>query len=172
MKYSILVILLYSLVNQTAAQDIFRLEELKLKSNDFTEYVMSEGKTLNEKLPINLVPNGITDFKLYGQDSLAMISIKSKFNEYYDYLLSFQNQKGISNKNLTLIFVESAKDSSNDLKCFKDWYATEAYTIALTLACYQSELLTVKESCIARSIQATLINNTVLAECFKALDKK
>mgnify|MGYP001101916443 FL=1 len=172
MKYSILVILLFSLVTQTVAQDIFGLEELKLKSNDFTEYVMSEGTTLNEKLPINLVPNRITDFKLEGQDSLAMIRIKSKFNEYYDYLLSFQNQKGITTKNLTLIFVESAKDSSNDLKCFKDWYATESHTIALTLACYQSELVTVRESCIARSIQATIINNAVVAECFKVLDKK
>ena len=172
MKYFLFVILLFSLVTHIEAQDVFGLEELKLKSNDFTEYVMNEGKTLNEKLPINLVPNRITDFKLVGQDSLTMVRIKGEFIKYYDFLLSYQDQQGITTKNLTSIFVESAKDSSNDLKCFKDWYATESHTIAVTLACYQSELVTVKESCITRSIQATIINNTNVAECFKALEKK
>ena len=172
MKYQLLFLLFFGLVTKSIAQDVFGLEELKHRSNDFTEFVMSQGQTLNEKLPINLVPNRILDFKLQGQDSLAMVRINNKFIEYYDYLIDYQKQKGITTNNLTSIFIESASDSSNDLDCFKDWYATEAHTIAVTLACYQSDKATVKESCITRSIHVTIINNSNVAECFKALDKK
>lgn len=102
MKYFLYVILLFSLVTHIVAQDVFGLEELKLKSNDFTEYVMNEGKTLNEKIPINLVPNRITDFKLVGQDSLAMVRIKGEFIEYYDSFLAIKTNRELLPKILLL----------------------------------------------------------------------
>ncbi len=172
MKYSILTFFLFSLLNQTYTQDPFGLEELKSKSNDFTEFVMSEGQSLNEKIPSSLVPNRIDDFDLHGQDSLALVRIHGKFVTYYNYLLRYEEQKGISTNNLTSIFIDSANDSPNEMACFKDWYATEAFTIAVSLACYHSDIDAVKESCIARSIHATIVNNANVAECFKALEKK
>ena len=172
MKYHILIFLLFSLVTQSAAQDFFGLEELKVKSKEFTEYVLSQGQSLNAKVPANLVPLRIKDFKLEGKDSLAMVNIDMKSVEYYDFLVSYQKQTGITTNNLCTIFLDSVNDTPIDLKCFKDWYLTEAHTIAVTLACYQSEISSVKESCIARSIQATLINNANVAKCFNALDKK
>lgn len=172
MKFTILVILFFSVQPGLNAQDLFGLEELKLKSNEFTEYVMRAGQTLNEKMPTNLVPNTISDFEMKGADSLALVNINLKFIEYYDYLLNYQNQKGITTNNLTSIFIESLNDSPNNLDCFKDWYDTEARTIAVTLACYHSDIAVVKESCIARSIQVSIINNSNIAECFKYLEKK
>ncbi len=172
MNYLKILVILLVLATNTMAQDLFGLDKLQLKSNEFTEYVMSQGLTLNEKLPINLVPAEIEDFKLQGQDSLAMVRIRVKSFEYYDYLVDYQNKSGITTLNLASIFLESANETSNDSDCFKDWYITEAQTIAVTLTCYQLDIASVKESCIARSIQATIINNSNVAECFKELESK
>jgi len=157
-------------VIDSSAQGMFGLEEMKTKSNDFTKYVMGKGSPLHDRLPVDIVPMAISEFDLSGEDSLAIIQIKEKFIEYYDYLISYQKQNGITTNNLSSIFIESANDAPDQLTCFGDWYKRDVHTIAITLACYNSDLDSVKESCIARSIHATIINNAAVAECFERMD--
>lgn len=154
------------------AQNISGLEELKLKSNEFTKYVMNEGSVLHDKLPVDIVPMNIDDFALENEDSLAMIRINAKFIEYYDYLSNYQQQIGFTLDKISAIYIDSAMEVQDGLTCFSDWYARDAHTISMTLACYNSEIETVKESCIARSIQASIVNNASVAECIKLENKK
>ena len=172
MKHIVLITLLFQIALVTTAQDPFGLEELKMTSNNFTEYVMNAGQSLHDKISPDLVPIQVADFNLEGQDSISILKIEEKFVEYYDYLLRYQKQTGITTNHLASIFVESANDSSNSLKCFNSWYATEAHTIAITLSCYQSDIESVKESCIARSILSTIINDANVADCMQSYKRK
>lgn len=171
MKQLALLLIFICLSNSLEAQDVFGLEELKVRSNDFTQYVMTKGESLQGDLPVHIVPRSLVDFDLNARDSITMEEVKAKFVNYYDYLLTYMIDKGITTNNLTSIFIESADETSSDMKCIKEWYTTDVHTISLTLACYQSDIPEVKQSCIARSIHATIINNNRVAECFKSSQK-
>lgn len=167
MNYIFLFVLLFGVSISVNAQALSDLEKLNLKSNKFTEFVMSRGTLLYEKIAQKIVPNSLDDFNVNGSDSLALQEIKSKSLEYYDYLVDYQKSSGVTMDYLASIFINSAAESSSDSDCFKNWYTTEGFTVAITLACYQTDNLSVKESCIARSIHAMILNNANIAECFK-----
>jgi len=172
MKYLISFLVLFLGLSKSHAQNLIGMEEMKLKSNEFTKYVMNQGSILHDKLPVDIVSMSIEDFGLANEDSLAMIRINTKFIEYYDYLLKYQNENGFTSDQLSSIFIDSAKDSEDELTCFSDWYGRDAHIISITLACYNSEILSVKESCIAHSIQASIVNNANVAECIKSQNNK
>lgn len=167
MKYSILILNLVLGLQYSYAQSIAGLQEMQVKSNEFTKYVMSEASTLHDKLPTDVVPMNIIDFALVAEDSLAMNRIHAKFVEYYNYLLSYQQQNGFTLDQLSSIYIDSAKDEVNGLTCFSEWYKRDVHTISMTLACYSSNIESIKESCIARSIHSTILNNANVAECIK-----
>lgn len=172
MRNAILILGFILGLQYSYAQDITVLEEMQLKSNEFTKYVMSEGAPLHDKLPTDIVPLNIIDFTLVAEDSLAMNRIHSKFVEYYNYLLDYQQQNGFTLDQLSAIYIDSAKDTLSGLTCFSEWYSIDVHTISMTLACYSSEIESVKESCIARSIHATILNNANVAECIKKENTK
>ncbi len=169
-----LILIFYVSLHAIQGQNISELDEMKQKSNEFTKIVMSEGASLHDKLPMDLVPMNIYDFQLTGEDSLTMVRINAKFKEYYDYLLDYQSRNGFSTHQLSTLFIDSAKDAldGESMSCFDEWYKRDVHTISMTLACYESEIESIKEACTSRSIQYTIINNASVAECIKLRGSK
>lgn len=168
LRFFLMITLFLFVIFEMEGQNVGQMEEMKQKSNEFTKLVMSEGASLHDKITFDIVPMSKHDFILDTQDSLALDRIHKKFIDYYDYLLDYQHKNGLSIDQLSSIYIDSSNDAPGEMSCFTEWYKRDVHTLSLTLACYASDIASVRESCIARSIQQTIINNASVAECIKS----
>jgi len=170
MKIFLLCYILFGLsqFSWVEAQGLFDLEELQNKSNEFTKSVMQNGIGLDDKIQKDIAHISLDDFKLIGEDSIALIKIYDESIKYYDYLLNYKNTNGLTIDNLSSLLMDSKPKSKDDFTCFEDWYCRDTYIVVRSLTCYQSELDDVKRSCIVSSIQPTIVNNTAVAKCIKS----